>query len=96
MTLLPMLTLSKFFPRPRTWTLLPSLAGGFLLLGAAQPSHALLLYSAEGGGISGTLGSTAFTDARWSLSALADESTALSAKERTAWQAVGVESCAAR
>lgn len=60
----------------RPWNLLPLLAGGALLVGMPQASHALLIYSAEGGGIHGTLGSTAFTGASWSLSASADETTA--------------------
>ena len=51
-----------------------SLAAGSLLpLVAAQPSHALLVYTANGSNISGSLGATTFSDASWTLTAIADE-----------------------
>jgi hypothetical protein len=50
--------------------------GALLLITAPQASQALLVYSATGSSISGSLGGVAFTDANWSLSATADEALA--------------------
>lgn len=51
-----------------------SLAAGSLLpLVAAQPGQALLVYTANGSSISGSLGATTFSDASWTLTAIADE-----------------------
>ncbi|MEB3333757.1 MAG: hypothetical protein VKP70_02100 [Cyanobacteriota bacterium] len=46
------------------------------VVSAPQPGQALLVYSAAGSGISGTLGGTAFVDASWSMTATADETLA--------------------
>lgn len=55
----------------------PALAGlaVAVLLTAAAPvaSQAMLVYSASGAGISGSLGSQSFSNARWRLTATADE-----------------------
>ena len=58
-------------------TPLASLAASALLLGGAQPSHALLVYAAEGSSLTGTLGGLSFTDASWRLTATADETLAV-------------------
>lgn len=53
---------------------LARLAVGLLLVGAAPlASPAMLVYTATGGGISGSLGGQAFTAANWTLTATADE-----------------------
>lgn len=48
-------------------------AGTLFLLAAPQAGQALLVYSANGSSISGSLGGVTFTDANWSLTATADE-----------------------
>jgi hypothetical protein len=48
-------------------------AAPWLLLATPQASRAMLVYSAAGSSISGSLGGVAFTDASWSLKATADE-----------------------
>jgi len=53
--------------------LIPLAACGLLLLAAPQGSQAVLVYSADGASISGTLGGVAFANASWSLTATADE-----------------------
>jgi hypothetical protein len=51
-----------------------SLAVGTLLpLVAPQPGRALLVYSATGSNISGSLGGATFSDASWTLTAIAEE-----------------------
>jgi hypothetical protein len=45
-----------------------------LSLVAAAPARAVLVYSASGSTISGSLGSLSFTDARWRMTATAEES----------------------
>jgi hypothetical protein len=53
--------------------LIPLAACGLLLLAAPQAAQALLVYSASGSSISGSLGGVAFADASWRLTATADE-----------------------
>jgi hypothetical protein len=56
---------------------LARLAVGLLLVGAAPlPSQAMLVYSASGAGISGSLGSASFSNASWRLTATANEALA--------------------
>lgn len=55
-------------------TVIAGMAAGVLVqLCAPQASWAVRVYSATGSGISGSLGSEAFSDASWSLTATADE-----------------------
>jgi hypothetical protein len=61
---------------PSCRSALIGLAATSALLAAAQPSQALLVYSAAGSSISGSLGGTAFVDASWSMTATADETQA--------------------
>jgi hypothetical protein len=52
--------------------------GALLLLASPGAGHALLVYSATGGSISGSLGNVTFSEASWSLTATADETMATS------------------